>query len=120
MSFEIVREYAVKGIYLEVYVDAEIGSIGNDGIGSYEFWGARGFDKGHDYVEDFTVEGVTVFQPKTSKGVKPSARLLKVLTELIDKDYESICEELMEKQGDYNEGMQDYYDDMRYEESRGN
>lgn len=32
----------------------------NDGIGSYEYWGAKGFDKGNDYavVEDYSLEAL--------------------------------------------------------------
>ena len=28
--------------------------IGNTGIGPYEFWGDKGYDEGHDYVEEWT------------------------------------------------------------------
>lgn len=42
-------EYGVKGTWT------------NDGIGAYEYWGAIGYDEGHDYLEvdsiDFDVEG---------------------------------------------------------------
>lgn len=31
----------------------------NDGIGPYEYWGAKCFDKGQDYVEDITLESAT-------------------------------------------------------------
>ena len=30
----------------------------NDGIGPYEFWGAKGFDRGKDYVSDFKTLGL--------------------------------------------------------------
>jgi len=33
--------------------------IGNNGIGPYEFWGAKGFDKGQDYVEEFVIKSGT-------------------------------------------------------------
>ena len=33
-------------------------SIGNDGIGSYEYWGVKGFDKGFNYVEDILISSV--------------------------------------------------------------
>lgn len=36
-------------------------SIENDGIGSYEYWGMRGFDKGTDYV---VIEGNTAGSPE--------------------------------------------------------
>ena len=28
----------------------------NDGIGAYEYWGSKGFDKGNDYVEIYDVD----------------------------------------------------------------
>ena len=30
-------------------------SIGNDGIGSYEYWGCKGYDKGFDYIDEITI-----------------------------------------------------------------
>lgn len=118
MSYTINREYTIKGIAVQVEFEAEVGSIGNSGIGSYEFWGAKGFDAGYDYVEDFTVEGVVVYSDRLKKDVTPSANLLKVINTMIDADYESICDELMEKESDRIEGERDYYEEMRYESRR--
>ena len=39
----------------EIVIDFEY-SVYNDGIGSYEFWGAKGYDKGCNYIE---IEEVT-------------------------------------------------------------
>ena len=33
----------------------------NDGIGSYEYWGMKGYDKGHDYVEIDSIDSVTAY-----------------------------------------------------------
>jgi hypothetical protein len=51
-------------------------SIGNSGIGSYEFWGHKGSDKGTDFVEDFEISGLRIFDPETDKeiAVEPSIR----------------------------------------------
>jgi hypothetical protein len=35
--------------------DVENIEVGNDGIGPYEFWGQRGVDRGHDFVEEFDI-----------------------------------------------------------------
>ncbi len=39
----------------DLILDVDILSIGNTGIGSYECHGTRGYDKGHDYVEDWRI-----------------------------------------------------------------
>jgi hypothetical protein len=39
----------------DLILDVDILSIGNTGIGSYECHGTRGYDKGRDYVEDWSV-----------------------------------------------------------------
>ena len=33
-------------------------SIGNDGIGSYEYWGCKGYDKGMNYIEDVSISSI--------------------------------------------------------------
>ena len=48
----------VDGVPYELVVQIRITNIANDGIGNYEFWGARGFDRGRDYIEDFEIEDV--------------------------------------------------------------
>jgi outer membrane receptor for Fe3+-dicitrate len=45
-----------SGAEIEADLTLDI-SIDNDGIGAYEFWGARGFDAGSDYI---TVEGIKI------------------------------------------------------------
>jgi hypothetical protein len=51
MSYEI--EYFNHEIddycYIDVDFEGEV-QVGNDGIGSYEFWGYRGYDHGVDYL----------------------------------------------------------------------
>lgn len=32
--------------------------IGNDGIGSYEYWGCKGYDKGVNYIEDVNISSI--------------------------------------------------------------
>jgi hypothetical protein len=42
-----------------------VAEIGNSGIGPYEYWGAKGVDKGRDYVENFAVAEI-----KAGEGVR--------------------------------------------------
>ncbi len=32
----------------------------NDGIGSYEYWGFKGYDKGRDYISEFHITGIWI------------------------------------------------------------
>ena len=45
--------------------DAMECEIGNDGIGSYECHGRRGFDRGQDFIEDFTARNLKI---KSAEG----------------------------------------------------
>ena len=51
MDWEYEIEYEKDGEYeyLTVTFQAEP-RWENDGIGAYEYWGAKGYDRGHDYV----------------------------------------------------------------------
>lgn len=51
MNWEYEIEYEKDGEYeyLAVTFQAEP-RWENDGIGAYEYWGAKGYDRGHDYV----------------------------------------------------------------------
>jgi len=45
----VIEKLEIDGKHYRV--EATIGySFENDGIGSYEYWGAKGFDKGDDYA----------------------------------------------------------------------
>ncbi len=37
-------------------------TIGNDGIGPYEYWGAKCYDAGTDYIEDVVITGIEVLK----------------------------------------------------------
>ena len=43
--------------------------IGNDGIGAYEFWGAKEYDYGHDYVD---VEDIIIIDTTITEEEKES------------------------------------------------
>ena len=69
--------------------------IENDGIGAYEFWGARGYDKGTDYVivEDIRPQ----FIIRTSKGLQviytPEER--RAILEYIRDHRDKVIEDLL-------------------------
>lgn len=48
-------------------------SVGNDGIGPYEYWGCKGYDKGTDYIEDITITGIEIVCnfPRKDKSGNP-------------------------------------------------
>ena len=52
--------------------DAMECEIGNDGIGSYECHGRRGFDRGQDFVEDFTVRNCKVKSAEGNEVTDPA------------------------------------------------
>jgi len=50
LTYEIEYKDGDEIKYLNVDFEASP-RIENDGIGCYEFWGYKGFDKGHNYVD---------------------------------------------------------------------
>lgn len=44
-------------------VRTEVSEVSNDGIGPYEFWGAKCFDRGTDYVSGFKVTEIRIIHP---------------------------------------------------------
>ena len=85
----------IDGKDTNVDFEAEIEAMGNDGIGAYEYWGARYFDRGIDYVESFLVK------IKSIDGNSPIQNKVKerVLTFLYEdpNTQEWITEQLAEK-----------------------
>lgn len=88
----MIVKYSIE---LELDLDVEISKvqIGNNGIGAYEYCGRKGFDKGKDFVESFTVESISVRQkdPIDIKG-----ELFSIIKESIFSD-ESLPERIMEE-----------------------
>lgn len=95
IEFELVIE-TFNGRDVCVVLDVA-GSVDNDGIGSYEYWGAKGFDAGSDYasVEDWEiVEAVFIDNgtPATLDGE------LRQLIRLAAKANEDEMQERMERE----------------------
>jgi hypothetical protein len=89
-----IESFEHKGKFYDISVSFEF-EVSNDGIGSYEYWGAKGFDAGHDYAE---VSGVSIEAVEVSEEGETSPvtdkDLIKELEQAIDglvtKEAESI------------------------------
>lgn len=77
--------------------------ISNDGIGSYEYWGYVGYDKGVDYVE---VENIEPIFSKENDFLKAK------ITKWINENFSSIAEDIEEH---WPESENDYDNDRDYE-----
>jgi hypothetical protein len=71
-----------KGKKHKVDVKAEATAFCNDGIGAYEFWGARGYDSGNDICEEFEILSVT----PVKKGSRLSSVDLDKIKNIIYRD----------------------------------
>jgi len=69
---------------VEFYGDA---SVENDGIGSYEYWGFKGYDHGHDY---FIVENITWDKNKYTE--QQNQEINKYLENNWDKVHDQLCD----------------------------
>jgi hypothetical protein len=99
-----VNNYCVEIDGDEYCVDVIVNAyIGNDGIGSYEYWGATGFDKGMNYVEEFTIEDI-LLNDKTIEDANLFSRISKMLEES-----DSFSQSVDEAFGKYDE--EDYRGD---------
>ena len=95
MSYEFEKEeMELKGCILTVQFEVTDYSIANSGIGAYEFWGAKGYDRGVDFVEEFVIGDVYVWSerrnkfitlPKKNKQGKP-AKLYKAIVDKLYND----------------------------------
>lgn len=80
-----IESFEHKGKFYNIDVDCEY-HWDNDGIGSYEYWGAKGFDKGHDYAEadDICITAYLI-KSKTEVEVKDNDTL-KALQSAIEEE----------------------------------
>jgi len=58
--------------------------IENNGIGSYEYWGFKGYDAGQDYLETDSIKPIYTDQ---TEEIKAS------INKYIDDNYDSVCED---------------------------
>lgn len=62
--------------------------IENDGIGSYEYWGAKCFDFGEDYPEIDNIEPIWTDESEEEKAA---------ILQSIDDNFEFLAEQITEK-----------------------
>lgn len=77
LNTTINYEITYLGEPWDATVHIEVTSVGNDGIGSYEFWGARGYDKGSNYVEEFDISDIDI--PGLELSAEDEARIINEL-----------------------------------------
>lgn len=91
-----IDSFEYEGRFFSMSVEFEI-EWDNDGIGAYEYWGAKGFDAGHDYavVSDYEVtdliehlaDGTDVSVPESDPIFK---KVASAISDRVDKASESI------------------------------
>jgi hypothetical protein len=69
-TIQFGEEVEVNGEVRSVEFKATATSIENDGIGPYEFWGQKRFDRGHDFVGDFAISDLTIEGAEATDGEK--------------------------------------------------
>lgn len=55
MNVNLRRTISVVWNNIDYTLDVTIGSIGNNGIGHYEYWGQKCYDRGIDYADDWMI-----------------------------------------------------------------
>ena len=112
-----IDSFEYEGRFFSMSVDFDV-EWENDGIGSYEYWGAKGFDAGHDYavVSDYSVADLTEHLPNgETVSIEESdpihAKVSSAVSDRVDKACESIEPD---RDGEYDcerdrdEGRYDY------------
>ena len=106
----VKHELELDGVDYVIEFDADKIGVGNDGIGAYEFWGAKGIDRGTDYVEEFEINNLIVSYPDDRVVVNKA-----LLEEIKDKIYDTNA--VYEKIGEqyFAENEPDYPDEPEYD-----
>ncbi len=91
---DISTEVLIKDREYDIEFDATDIEVGNNGIGGYECWGYRGYDRGRDYVEDFKIENLKIF--RCGREIKVTPKLQRHI-ETIIKYNGDVFEELTER-----------------------
>ncbi len=102
MTATVNYEIVYLGDPWDATVSIVVTKVGNDGIGPYEFWGARGFDKGSNYVEEFEIENIEI--PGLELSAEDEARIINDL-----KNNEAFAERVRESV-DVDELARDSYE----------
>lgn len=102
MKTEITGTIEINEVEIDFAAEVTY-EIGNNGIGAYEFWGQKCYDRGHDYIENIILEKVIV-----DKNIIIDKDILFTAVEkYIEKNFDSISEEISvkiaEQKMDYRE-----------------
>lgn len=107
-------EYEGRIFSMSVEFDVE---WDNDGIGSYEYWGAKGFDAGHDYavVSDYTVSDLIEYlKDGTEVSIDESDPIFKKVASAISDKVDKACENIEpDNDGEYD--CEQDRDESRYD-----
>ena len=99
------QEITVRGCNLSVTFEVWNPHISRDGIGAYEFWGAKGFDAGSDYLEEFDIRNIKVVSERTKESHTPKKKLY----DLIEKALYESEEKTQRIEKRYLESLQPEY-----------
>jgi len=88
-----INNYEIEYHNITILLDLEINvtSWWNDGIGEYEYWGSKEFDKGRDYIEDFSIVNL-----KINNKLISDLNIIKDIYEILRNDKKFF--ELLEKE----------------------
>ena len=95
MNVNLHKTICVVWHNIDYTLDVRITRIGNNGIGPYEYWGAKCYDHGVDYAEDWDIKRVMDAdgQPVPDEEAAP----------IIDQMYDdvSLVEDIQSKLDEY-------------------
>ena len=91
-TFQTNTEILIEDNPLKVKADYH---IANDGIGSYEYWGAKCFDRGTDYPEIDNIEPIWTNESEEEK---------KDILIYIDEHFEDLANGITESMMDNQDG----------------
>ena len=96
----------VEGRFFSAEVDFDV-EWDNDGIGSYEYWGAKCFDKGHDYavLDDYSADITEHLADGTEVDIPESDPIFKSVNECVSTKLEKHIAnlEIDKDDGDYDD-----------------
>lgn len=99
-TFTLTVELTSREAEIEIEVSVE-SHWENNGIGAYEYWGAKGFDKGTDYVViDSTDYDKTGFSPEDIKEIEAA----------IEKELDTWAEKIAESNSNDEQDYEPEYD----------
>ena len=88
-----IEEIEYKGNYYQVDIELEI-ETQNDGIGSYEFWGAPGYDYGKNYnvISNYEIIGMVDENDQSFEFNPTDKELNKTVGEYLEKNEPDIID----------------------------